>query len=799
MMATPQAPRPGEGMHLRDLWRFLQRNRFLALGIPALTVLLTVAFVQRATPIYEAETLLRVDERRPTPDLARDAVRALALGGGSSIATELAVLRTRSLAEDVVDSLSLHTHVVSPRRVPRSELFEQLSTARTAPEGQYRLERVDGGFRIPARTAPAGAAPGGAPGAAPGAVAAGQVVRPGETVSLPGIVLILAPGALAHAAIELEVERFPVAVTRFRGTAGVEQPAREADVLAITYEAADPVLARDVVALMADRFIARRQQAKSAEARGTVRFLDDQITDVSGQLLVTENAIRTFREANRTISVEAEARADVERLAMLQAEREAAAAERAALGRSLERSTAEEGGTARRLMYFPTLLRSAAAAEMMASLTNLESRRAELLERRTPDDPEVLALTERIQELEAELSGSALAYLQGLTHQVEAYDRALAAFRSELDAVPARHIQMARLTREAGLLEEIYLLLEMRRKEAEIAAAVPDPSVHVVDPAVVPHEPVRPRKFLSVLMAGLLGTVLGLGMAFAREQMDTRVRTREDLRTASGDLPVLGTIPRMAPVGQRRVIRVLGRRNGARLDTGEPLLTGTDPHSPVSEAYRALRTNITFTRTERPARTMVFTSAMAGDGKSTSASNLAITLARQGLQSVLVDGDLRRGSLHTLFGVPREAGLSDVLLGRASLEEVVRVVDPEQSDSPLRFIPAGAPPMNPAELLGSEAMRAVLADLVDRYDTVIIDAPPLNLVTDAAVLGTRADGVILVARSGATDRDALAHALAQLEAVGATVLGTVLNDVDVRTERYSGGSYAAAGSYTGDR
>jgi capsular exopolysaccharide synthesis family protein len=786
-MVTPPsprpAPRPGDGTHLRDFWRFLQRNRFLAVGIPVLTVLLTVAFVLWATPIYEAETLLRVDEQRPTPDLARDAVRRLALGGGvSPIATERAVLRTRSLAEDVVDSLSLHTHVVSPRRVPRSQLFEQLATGRTAPEGRYRLERVDGGFRVQAR----------------GTAQSSVVIRPGEVASLPGILLVLAPAALEHRAIELKVERFPVAVTQFRRTTSVEQPAREADVISIAYQAADPVLARDVVGLMADRFIDRRQQAKSAEARGTVRFLDDQITEVSGQLLATENAIRAFREANRTISMEAEARADVERLAMLQVEREAAAAERAALAQSLERSAAAEGGTARRLMYFPTLLHSAAASEMMGALTTLESRRAELLERRTPDDPEVVALTERIREVEAELTGSALAYLQGLTHQVEAYDRALAAFQTELDAVPARHIQMARLTREAGLLEEMYLLLEMRRKEAEIAAAVPDPSVHVVDPAVVPHEPVRPRKFLSVLMAGVLGTVLGLGMAFAREQMDTRVRTREDLRTASGDIPILGTIPRIAPPRQGRALKVLGRRNGARLDLREPLLTGADPHSPVSEAYRALRTNITFVRTERPPRTMVFTSAMAGDGKSTSASNLAITLARQGLQSVLVDGDLRRGSLHTLFGVPREAGLSDVLLGRATLEEVVRVVDPEQSESPLRFIPAGSPPLHPAELLGSEAMRAVLADLVDRYDTVIIDAPPLNLVTDAAVLGTRADGVILVARSGATDRDALAHALAQLEAVGATVLGTVLNDVDVRMERYSGGSYAAAGSYYGE-
>jgi capsular exopolysaccharide synthesis family protein len=775
-MTAPHAPRPDNGSHLRELWHFLQRNRFLVFGVPVLTVLATVAFVQLVTPVYEAETLIRVEEERPLPELAKEAMRTLALGRGSSIGTEVAVLRTRSLAEEVVDSLSLHATMVTPRRAARSALFDQLSADRDAPAGKYRLERVDGGFRLRG-----------------GSDGAGSLLVPGQPASLPGIRLVLAPRALAHDVIELTVKPFPDVVDRFRRVLRVEQPNREAEVIAVSYQAAaDPVLVRDVVGLVAGRFIERRQAAKSAEARATVRFLDDQIAEVAGQLLSTEEEIRVFREAHRTVSVEAEAKADVERLALLQAEREAAAAERAALARSLDRIAAEEGSTARRLMYFPTLLRNAAAAEMMAALTDLESRRAALLERRTADDPEVQALTDRIAELEAEVRASALAYLQGLTHQVEAYDRTLDAFRAELQAVPARQIRLARMGREAELLEEIYVLLELRRKEAEIAAAVPDPSVHVVDPPVVPHEPARPRKLLSVLMAGLLGTVVGVGMAFGREQMDTRVRTREDLQAVSGDVPVLGTIPRV--VATREGLRVLRRRNGVR-EPVDRLLTGEDPGTPVAEAYRALRTNITFARLERPPRTMVFTSAMAGDGKSTSASNLAITLARQGLKSVLVDGDLRRGGLHELFGVPRSPGLADVLVGRSTLEEVVRVLELDGGEATLRFIPGGPPPLHAAELLGSDAMGAVLADLVDRYDTVIIDAPPLNVVTDAAVLGTRVDGVILVARSGTTDRGALVNAVAQLAAVRATILGTVLNDVDARTERYSAGAYSAAGAH----
>jgi capsular exopolysaccharide synthesis family protein len=776
-MTMTNGDRPkGDQAYLRDFWRFFQRNRLLTMGLPVVTVLATLAFVNLATPVYEGDAQIRVDDDRGSLPVL-DALRSLSTGGGSKIHTEMGVLRTRVIAEDVVDSLGLAVTVRSPRRVPRSELFHRVSTTRTAPEGRYRLERDGDGFRVSG-----------------GAV----VARPGEALSLPGVRLVLAPAALDHDAIELRVRTFPETVRRFRRTVRVSQPSRDADIITVSYQAPDPVLARDVPMLMAGRFIDRRQSGKSAEARATVEFLDGQIAALAGQLEVLENQLLRFREANRLVDVESEAKVEVERLARMRGERDAAASERAAIGRTLEMLAQGEGSAARRLMFFPTLLRNAASAEAMISLNELENRRAALLELRTPEDPEVLAVTERIAELETELAANALTYLDGLTNQVEAYDRTLDRVRTQLDAVPAQMIQLARLEREAGLLEETYVMLETRRKQGEIAAAVTDFTVQVVDPAVLPVKPVWPRELLSLLLAGILGTVLGFGAAFAREQMDTRVRTREDLRTASGMVPILGTIPRIVVADTRGWReRVVGWRNGDRVRVEERLVTGSDPRNPVSEAYRTFRTNITFARVDKPPRTLVFASAMPGDGKSTSASNLAITLAQQGLKSVLVDADLRRGRLHEIFSVPREPGLSHVLLGRSSLDEVVQVLELGQAGTTLRFIPSGIFPPNPAELLGSARMREILTELEDRYDTIIIDAPPLNLVTDAALLGTHADGVVLVARSGVTDRAALEYALGQLEAVRAPVLGTLLNDVDIKKERYYGGGYAAAGSYYG--
>jgi capsular exopolysaccharide synthesis family protein len=220
----------------------------------------------------------------------------------------------------------------------------------------------------------------------------------------------------------------------------------------------------------------------------------------------------------------------------------------------------------------------------------------------------------------------------------------------------------------------------------------------------------------------------------------------------------------------------------------ERLVTGRDPRNPVAEAYRSLRTNITFARLDDPAKTLVFTSPMPGDGKTTSAANLAITLVQQGIRTLLVDADMRRGLLHTVLGAPRDPGLSNVLFGKTPLEQAIRTIDLGESGS-LDFLPTGVLPPNPAELLGSARMRGLLEKLEERYEMIILDAPPLNVVTDAALLGTNADGVVLIARAASTDIAGLAYAMELLRNVRAPALGVVLNDVDFKRDIRHQGSY----------
>lgn len=224
------------------------------------------------------------------------------------------------------------------------------------------------------------------------------------------------------------------------------------------------------------------------------------------------------------------------------------------------------------------------------------------------------------------------------------------------------------------------------------------------------------------------------------------------------------------------------------------LVTEMDAGDPAAEAYRALRTNINFARPSAPPKVMVFTSPMPGDGKSTTAANLALVLAHQGGRVLLVDSDMRRGLLNEVFEQRREPGLSNVLFGSHALEDAVAEVALDGGHT-LHFLAGGTRPPNPAELLSSEPMSRFLEVARERYDTVIFDAPPLNLVTDAALLGTLSDGIVLVARAGVTEDGPLEFAVHQIQQVRAPLLGTVLNGLDERRQEHYGGRYGKAYAY----
>ncbi len=279
----------------------------------------------------------------------------------------------------------------------------------------------------------------------------------------------------------------------------------------------------------------------------------------------------------------------------------------------------------------------------------------------------------------------------------------------------------------------------------------------VTDPADFNDSPVTPRTALDLVVAGLLGLVLGIGLAVARDVLDRTVSTLEHVEEVS-NVPVLASI---------------GFDSGIKKS---PLLTDLGAFAPRTEAFRLLRTNLQFLDLEQQPRSIVITSAVPGEGKTVTSANLAVALAQAGRRVLLIDGDLRRPRVASLLDLDGAVGLTSVLVGSAELEDAIQV----HAASGLNFLASGPKPPNPTEILQSRVTHDLLKRLRDDFDIVIVDAPPLLPVADAAVIATATDGAIVVARHGKTTREQLREAVNRLDNVGARVFGVVINMIPRR-------------------
>jgi non-specific protein-tyrosine kinase len=320
--------------------------------------------------------------------------------------------------------------------------------------------------------------------------------------------------------------------------------------------------------------------------------------------------------------------------------------------------------------------------------------------------------------------------------------------------------QRTRLETSLAQYRNTYSTLLASYQQVKLAEAQAINNIVVAEPAAVPEIPIRPRTRTNVLLAAMVGALLALGIGFLVEYLDDTIKTPDDVSRVSG-LSTLGAIARL--------------KEG---DDPRRLVTWLRAKSPESEAYRTLRTNIQFSSVDSPIRSLLVTSSSPGEGKSTTAANLAVVLAQTGQRVIVVDTDLRRPVLHKIFGVPNNDGLTTALLAGAdlALETYLR---PTELDT-LTVLTSGPIPPNPSEILDSHRMRHLVEVLTQAADIVIFDSPPVLAVTDAVVLGRQVDGVLMVADAGKTREHALAQATAELQKTGANVLGVALNRLNPR-------------------
>jgi polysaccharide chain length determinant protein (PEP-CTERM system associated) len=588
-------------------------------------------------------------------------------------------------------------------------------------------------------------------------------------------------------------------------------PLRETDIIEIKYRAPSPREAAHIANAYANQYYQRDLELSRGEISEVRQFLKEQLVNIQDALELSEEQLRQFKEQEKVAALSEETEALVKQLAEFEGMYNEAATSRDASQKRLDYLRGELAKTRSTMVDDITQISSPLIQELRQEISNLEAIRAGFIAKGydenfdkmveiqsqiektktkmkeeasklvsrdlAPENPLVYSqdLVDRILSLQIEVS-SLNAKAQALNDVVREYE-------AKLQSLPEKSLQLARLERAAKVNENIYLMMREKYEEARITEAGQMGMVRVIDRAKEPLYPIRPKKKLNLILGAIIGLGLGIGITLLVDYLDDSLKSIEDIERYTG-LRVLGSIPEIKTDEKKKVHR---KRSAAHQEQevqkiASRMVTHFEPKSPVSEAYRTFRTNIQFARFEKPPRTLLVTSAGPGEGKSTSVANLAITMAQMGTRTLLVDADLRRPVLHSIFEQRKDLGLTNVLLGNMSLEEAIH----ELQVPNLSLLCCGTLPPNPSELLGSEAMRILIERLKETYDVILFDSPPVVAVTDAAVLSTQIDGTILIVSSGETTRNAENRAKTLLNNVQAQILGAVLNNVRVEG-RY--GSY----------
>ena len=738
-----------------DYWYVVSRHLGLVLAALVLTVAMSVYALARKATYYQADVTLQITD-------PMEQSRSLTSGSRISnsdifvdpIQSEIELLSSAALARTVVDQAGLRVTPEDGSRF-RTDLLSRAWIAPTVPPGtRYELVRsadgsvelLDGNGAILDRSKTAGA------------------------LEASGIQLTVA----AHAPFGrhgLLVRSYEDAIREIQPHVWAE-PREGTNLIDVHFSTLDSLLAPPVTNVWAAALRDQGAERVREQASRDVGFIQEQLDSARAQLTRSLNAIRTFKESEAFTSLSFE-----EQDLVNEGHRLADEVERyewhLSVFRALVGGIEQSGAEGVDLVRFLAELPADANPEIRMGATRIQEKTNELdrvltLDLKTRAHPAAQALINQIGILEVELLAAVRASV-GVTEQKLIQASAdLAEVRARQRAFPALANQLQTLELERELDQDAYQYLLSQLYQARIMEAAAGPYVHIVDPAETSYRaPTGGRGYLILGVA--LGLFLGVCASFFVEYLDRTVRTRAEAEALLGHA-VLGTIPEL-----RDTEGMGDARKG-------PRLVVRDPFERAGEAFRGLRLNMSFLHLdERPVRSILVTSPGPVEGKSTTSLNLAATFAQYGERVLLIDADLRRPVVHSALDIPRDPGLTHLLIGSAPAEAVIhRDVIPN-----LDVIPAGPIPPNPAELVGSMAMSETLGILEKDYDRVIVDSPPVLAVTDAAGTASYVDGVLLVLRSGHTEQRAAERTTEHLGRLGVRILGLVLNDIQRRVHEES--------------
>jgi succinoglycan biosynthesis transport protein ExoP len=578
-------------------------------------------------------------------------------------------------------------------------------------------------------------------------------------------------------AVALDHDGMPLspAVAAFRSRVTVE-PVPGSRLVNLRFTAYEPPLAAQAVNALAQLYIEQSLEFRFTTSSEATGWLGDRLKEQQQRVEIAEKALQQYREKEGLLNFEEKQSLMDQKLSALNA---------AVLNARTERITKETVyGQMRnlgpsQLESFPMVIGSLVIQRLKSQLSDLEKDQARLSETLGDKHPDLIKVRSQIRATEEKLRSEIRDVVRAAETDYRTAGQQEANLQASLDVVKREALDVNRkaiefsvLKREVESNQQLYKELLNRNKQTGLETELKTTNIRVVEKAEVPRAPISPQHVRNYQLAVLIGLALGIGLTVLFEHLDNTLKTPEDVKEHLG-LPFLGMVP---DVGARPTATGTPRAS--------PLIL-KNPQSAVAESYRVLRTNLIFSSAETTGRALVVSSANPGEGKTTTVANLASSLALNGAKVLAVDADLRRPTMHQHFGVAKTPGLTDLIVGKCQASQAIQAT----RFKGLQILPCGYVPPNPAELLGSPAMKHVVEALKSHYDWVLIDTPPILAMADTPVLCPLVEGVILVVGAEVSGRPTLQRAIDQIVGVGGKIVGVVLNKVNLERNSYYYGQY----------
>lgn len=544
-------------------------------------------------------------------------------------------------------------------------------------------------------------------------------------------------------------------------------PVRNSRLVDLTYDSPDAALSAAIANALARAYIEQNMEFKFLSSKEASDWLGQRLAEQRKQVEASEQAVQRYREQTDSVSLEEKQNIVVQKLADLNAAVTRAKTERIQKEAAYNQIRTVQNDRAV-LDTISAILSNSFIQQQKSELAQLQQQRAQLSETLGPNHPDMVKIRLAIQSAETKIQGEIAKIIQAMRNdylaslsQEQNLIAALDQQKRDALALNRKGIEYGVLVRDATSNRQIFESLLQRTKETGISGELKTSNIRIVDAAEIPRAPEWPKTRTTLLLAIFVGATIGIGLAFFFEYLDNRIKDPDEIKQRLG-LPFLGMVPAIFD----KTVKA-------------PLMNNGIPPN-FAESFRAVRTNLLFSTAEEGGRCTMVTSTGPGEGKTLVATNIAVALAEAGLRVILLDADMRKPRVHSVFSQPQGPGLSNVLVGQAKASEAVRTT----TVPGLWLLPAGLKPPNPAELLGSTRFKDLLVAIRQHFDWVIIDTPPVMAVTDSSVMAHLTTGVLFVVGSEMTSRYAAKRAIEQLEKVQATFIGGILNRVDLQHNPY---------------